>query len=86
MAKRADGKTLQEFEIRATLGVQIASDVKQALNALKPTVALFVGGMGAKEKNYHKDAMVDRGYAGAAERIQELFLAGHKDRGGSRCP
>jgi F420-dependent oxidoreductase-like protein len=86
LGKRTDGKRLQDFEIRATVGVHIASDVKQALNALKPTVALFVGGMGAKEKNYHKDAMVDRGYAEAAERIQELFLAGRKDEAAAAVP
>ena len=86
LAKRTDGKTLKDFEIRTSVGVQIASDVNQALSAMKPMVALFVGGMGAKDKNFHKDAMVDRGYPQAAQRIQELFLAGRKDEAAAAVP
>ena len=86
LAKRTDGKTLDDFEIRASLSVHIAPDVQQALDAMKPMVALFVGGMGAKDKNFHKDAMVDRGYADAAERIQELYLAGHKEEAAAAVP
>src|SRR5690606_9188472 len=86
LAKRSDGKRLEEFEIRTSLSVHIASDVKEALNAMKPMVALFVGGMGAKDKNFHKDAMVDRGYGDAAERIQELYLAGHKEEAAAAVP
>ncbi len=46
---------------------------------MKPRVALYVGGMGARDHNFHKDAMVRRGYGDAADRIQELFLAGRRE-------
>ena len=46
---------------------------------MKPRVALYVGGMGARDLNFHKDAMVRRGYRDAGERIQEMFLAGRRD-------
>ena len=86
LARRTDGKRLEDFEIRAAVSVQIASDVRTALDAMKPTVALFVGGMGAKDRNFHKDAMVERGFAEAADRIQELYLAGRKDEAAAAVP
>ena len=46
----------------------------------------FVGGMGAKDKNFHKDAMVDRGYADAANRVQELFMAGRREEAAAAVP
>ena len=86
LAKRSDGKTLQDLEIHGWASVVITNDVKAALAAGKPRVALYVGGMGAKDKNYHKDSMVRRGYPEAAERIQELYLAGRKDEAAAAVP
>jgi len=86
LAKRTDGRTLKGFEIHGWLSVVLTNDVKAALAAGKPRVALYVGGMGAKDKNYHKDSMIRRGYAEAAERIQELYLAGRKDEAAAAVP
>ena len=86
LARRTDGKKLADFDIRASLSVQIVPDIRAALDALKPAVALYAGGMGAKNKNFHKQAMIDRGFADAAERIQELYLAGHKDEAAAAVP
>ncbi|MEK7877823.1 MAG: LLM class flavin-dependent oxidoreductase, partial [Pseudomonadota bacterium] len=86
MAKRSDGRTLKDFDIHAWTSVVISNDVKAAIGAGKPRVALYVGGMGAKDKNYHKDSMIRRGYPEAAERIQELFLAGRKDEAAAAVP
>ena len=76
--RAGNGKGFQNFEIQVSVPVEVNDDVKAALDRLKPEVALYVGGMGHREKNFHKDMMIRRGYAGAAERIQELFLAGRK--------
>jgi alkanesulfonate monooxygenase SsuD/methylene tetrahydromethanopterin reductase-like flavin-dependent oxidoreductase (luciferase family) len=86
LARRTDGKTLKDFVLRGTLWVSINNDVRSALDALKPNIALYAGGMGAKEKNFHKDAMIQRGYKDAAERIQELFLAGRRDEATAAVP
>ena len=86
LAKRTDGRTRKDFDVRASLSVKIVDDVRAALDALKPAVALYAGGMGAKSKNFHKDAMVDRGFGEAAERIQELFLAGRKEEAAAAVP
>jgi F420-dependent oxidoreductase-like protein len=86
LAKRKDGKTLKDFVLRGSLTVHLNNDVKAAINAVKPHVALYVGGMGAKDKNFHKDAMVQRGFKDAADRIQELFMAGRKDEATAAVP
>ncbi|HXQ47739.1 MAG TPA: LLM class F420-dependent oxidoreductase [Caulobacteraceae bacterium] len=86
LAKREDGKTMDGFLLHASLSVKVADDVRAALQEPKAQIALFVGGMGAKAKNYHKDSMVKQGYAEAANRIQELFLAGRKDEAARAVP
>ncbi len=86
LAKRTDGKTLKDFEIVAQIPVHLSGDVKGALAALKPNIALYVGGMGAKDMNFHKDNMVNRGYKAEADKIQELFLAGRKDEASAVVP
>ena len=61
-------------------------DVKAGLAKMKPEVALYVGGMGHKDKNFHKDMMVRRGFGDAAARIQELYLAKRKDEAIAAVP
>jgi F420-dependent oxidoreductase-like protein len=85
LARRTDGKA-KDFTIYGNVHVHITDDVRTALDAVKPHVALYVGGMGAKSMNFHKDNMVNRGYAAAADRIQELFLAGRKDEAAAAVP
>jgi F420-dependent oxidoreductase-like protein len=80
------GKSLKDFEIQATIHVELAQDVKAALARLKPEVALYVGGMGHKDKNFHKDQMIRRGFGEAADRIQELYLAHRKEEAIAAVP
>ena len=85
--KRAGGgKSLADLEITAGCHVHVSDDVKTALAALKPEVALYVGGMGARSKNFHKDLMIRRGFNDAAARVQELYLAGRKDEAAAAVP
>lgn len=85
-SRRSDGRTMRDFEIAANIRLDVTDDVKAALAAQKPTIALYVGGMGAREKNFHKDALEACGYAAEAQRIQELFLAGHKEEAAAAVP
>ena len=80
------GKGFGNFAIQGQVHVEIDSDVKAALARLKPEVALYVGGMGHRDKNFHKDLMVRRGYKAAAERIQELYLAHRKEEAAAAVP
>src|SRR5258708_36985699 len=80
------GKSLKDFTIQASVHVEVDNDVKGALTRLKPEVALYVGGMGHRTKNFHNDVMVRRGFGDAAQRIQELYLAGHKAEATATVP
>lgn len=80
------GKGFHNFEIQAGVQVNLTNDVARALAQLKPMVAMYVGGMGHKEMNFHKDAMVRRGFAVEAERIQALFLAGRREEAIAAVP
>ena len=80
------GKSLRDLEIQPAVPVLITDDVSAALQTLKPRVALYVGGMGHRSKNFHKAMMVERGFGEAAERIQELYLAGRKDEATAAVP
>lgn len=86
VAKRTDGKTMADMEIVANAQLVLTADVRAALNAAKAHIALYVGGMGAQSKNFHKDAMIGRGFAAEADRIQELYLAGHKEEATAAVP
>ncbi len=71
-------KSMNDFEIQPGVSVVVTDDVQTALNRMKPGIALYAGGMGHRDKNFHNDMMIRRGYPEAAEQIQELYLAGRK--------
>ncbi|HAT26074.1 MAG TPA: LLM class F420-dependent oxidoreductase, partial [Gammaproteobacteria bacterium] len=56
------GKTADNFDCQAMSNVVITDDVKTGLNRMKPGIALYVGGMGHKTKNFHKEMMIRRGF------------------------
>ncbi len=86
LARRGDGRKLADLEIAANTQLFLTDNVRAALDAIKPHIALYVGGMGAAGKNFHNDAMVERGFAAEAARIQELYLAGHKEEAAATVP
>ena len=57
-----------------------------ALARMKPRVALYAGGMGHRDKNFHKEMMIRRGFGDAAQRIQELYLAKRKSEAEAAVP
>jgi F420-dependent oxidoreductase-like protein len=80
------GRALDTLAIHASTTVHLTDDVAGTIAAMKPRIALYVGGMGARDHNFHKDAMARRGYPEAAARIQELFLAGRRDEAVAAVP
>jgi F420-dependent oxidoreductase-like protein len=66
------------FEIAATVSVLVGDDVGALRDALKPYIALYVGGMGAKGKNFYNSLVRRYGWEAEAERIQELYLGGQQ--------
>jgi F420-dependent oxidoreductase-like protein len=83
-------RTRETFEIAATCHVQVTADdgpAKQAvLDALKPVVALYMGGMGAKDQNFHKQVFERMGHEALATEVQELYLQGRKDEATALVP
>src|SRR5690606_4158387 len=77
-AKAGNGKSFKDFDIAGGCTVAIGDDVKGLLAQQKPHLALYMGGMGAREKNFNNGMAVKYGYGEAAARIQELYLAGRK--------
>ena len=80
------GRSQKDLEIQTGVRVQFTDDVGAALQAMKPGIAMYAGGMGHQTKNFHNDTMVRRGYPEAAARIQELFLAGRKEEAAAAVP
>ena len=74
------------FEIAAAVTVIIDDDVQRALNQIKQNVGFYVGGMGAKSFNVHKDHVTRMGFGEAADRVQELFFAGRRDEAMAAVP
>ena len=75
-----------EFEIAASVPVILNDDVQQALNQIKQNVGFYVGGMGAKSFNVHKDHISRMGFADEAQHVQDLFMAGRRDEAMAAVP
>lgn len=71
-------RTADDFEILPMVSVAVDDDVEAAADRLRPAIALYVGGMGARDANFHFEKFCRLGYEREATRIQDLFLAGHR--------
>ena len=74
------------FEVAVNVFVSVADDVAAALWPVKATLGFYIGGMGAKSKNFHTELMARMGYEEQAFRIQELFFEGSATRRSRRSP
>jgi F420-dependent oxidoreductase-like protein len=77
-AKAGGGKNLSSFDMAPTVTVRMGDDVSNCRNMIKPHLALYIGGMGAREKNFYFNIACRYGYEEAANKIQDLYLAGKK--------
>ena len=75
-----------DFEIAAAVSVIIDDDLDNALLQIKQQVGFYVGGMGAKDFNVHKDHISRFGFAEAADKIQTLFMSGQRDQAVAAVP
>ncbi|NLE82604.1 MAG: LLM class F420-dependent oxidoreductase [Rhodococcus sp.] len=79
-------RTREDFEIAATCQVIITDDRAGTIASLKPTTALYVGGMGAPELNFHAQVYTRMGYGDAVEEIGRLFRSGRKAEAAAAVP
>jgi F420-dependent oxidoreductase-like protein len=80
------GKTLEGFEMAPSVNVLISDDVEAARNAMRPILALYVGGMGSRDKNFYNQLMQRYGFEAAAKEVQDLYLEGKKDEAAAALP
>jgi F420-dependent oxidoreductase-like protein len=74
------------FEIMQGITVVVSDDVEQALLPVKQHLALYIGGMGAKSRNFHNELVKRMGFEEAADTIQTLFLDGRRDEAVAAVP
>jgi F420-dependent oxidoreductase-like protein len=79
-------RSIEDFEITATVPLVIDDDVERAADAVRPYYALYFGGMGAKGKNFHANVPIRMGYEAEITRVQELFLDGKKQEAAAALP
>ena len=77
---------LGELEVFAGPTLAIGENVEPLREFVKPHLALYIGGMGAKSKNFYHTLATKYGYGAAADRIQELYLAGEKEAAAKAVP
>ncbi len=80
------GRSLEVFDIAPTVNVLVDDDVEAARDVMRPLLALYVGGMGSREKNFYNDLMCRYGFEAAAQEVQNLYLEGKKEEAAAALP
>jgi F420-dependent oxidoreductase-like protein len=81
-----DPSKADRFEVASMLTIIPGDDVEECANLVRPFVALYAGGMGAKGANFHFDVFDRMGWGDVANRIQELYLEGKKQEAAALIP
>jgi F420-dependent oxidoreductase-like protein len=79
-------RSFDDFEVAATVPVILGDDVEQCADAVRPMYALYFGGMGARNRNFHADVPRRMGFEAEVEKIQDLYLGGKKDEAAAAVP
>lgn len=85
-SKASDEKSMQNFDFAPFVRMVMGDDLDACRREVKSQFALYVGGMGAREKNFYNDYAKRLGYVDAAEEIQDLFLTGQKQQACDAVP
>lgn len=79
-------RSAEDFEVIALCPVIVADDVDRAADVYRPMLALYMGGMGAREANFHFDVFVRMGFGAEARTVQDLYLDGRKADAAAAIP
>ena len=86
-AKRDPARSpVEEFEVSAAVPAVIAADVESAADAVRPHLALYIGGMGSASTNFHREAIERLGYAEVCAEVQAKYAAKDKDAAATAIP
>jgi len=80
------GKSLASFDVAPAVTVIQGDDVQACLDFVKPMLALYIGGMGARGKNFYNELACRYGFEAAAKKIQDLYLDGKKAEATAAVP
>jgi F420-dependent oxidoreductase-like protein len=79
-------RSWEDFEVIAMCPVVVGDDPEAAADAMRPMLALYIGGMGARDMNFHFDVFCRMGFEEEARKIQDLYLDGRKDEAAAAVP
>jgi F420-dependent oxidoreductase-like protein len=86
-ARAQNGKQIDDsFDIAPNVSLCISDDLDAARDVMRPMLALYVGGMGSREKNFYNALVRRYGFEEAAEEVQDLYLSGKKDEAAAALP
>ncbi len=79
-------RSMDDFEIIVPVTLVPGDDVERCADRVRPMLALYMGGMGARDQNFHFDVFARMGYEDVAEQVQEHYLAGEKKEASAAIP
>ncbi len=80
------GRTLDDFDVAPHVMVSVDDDIDRARDAMRPVLALYVGGMGSRKQNFYNALVKRYGFEEAAEEVQELYLGGKREEAMAALP
>ncbi|EHN10991.1 luciferase family protein [Patulibacter medicamentivorans] len=80
------GRSIDDVAITPLVYAAVMDDLVAARDAVRPMLALYVGGMGSRERNFYNTLVRSYGFGEAADRVQDLYLAGRKDEAMAALP
>jgi F420-dependent oxidoreductase-like protein len=85
-ARAGGGKSFDDFDIAPTVSAFVTEDRAAARDAMRPYLALYVGGMGSRERNFYNHVVQRYGFEDAAREVQDLYLEGRKEEAAAALP
>jgi F420-dependent oxidoreductase-like protein len=80
------GRDLDGFDIAPTVNVLVTDDLATGRDAMRPYLALYIGGMGSRRQNFYNRLAVRYGFEEAARTVQDLYLEGKREEAGAALP
>jgi F420-dependent oxidoreductase-like protein len=85
-ARAGNGKSPADFDIAPTVQALVSDDRAAARDAMRPFLALYVGGMGSRKQNFYNALAARYGFEAAAKDVQDLYLEGKRDEAAAAVP
>jgi F420-dependent oxidoreductase-like protein len=80
------GRTLDDVEMAPMVSLHICDDIEQGRDFMRPGLALYIGGMGSRQRNFYKSLVAGYGFEDEAQRIQDLYLDGKRQEACAAVP